>query len=162
VIDYSRTARRPEEGTLDGREREKHVMIASVLPTFPVMPLHPQHRLQRFQFDFTTDCSQCKQIIRTNKPTYTCLACCYDLCARCFVGAGGVDTHPLPCEAPPAKPIELKDYQQVEFVEGLKEYECTVCLSVAHKSVALPGCGQYHCCDRTLKLGAHWTEADSP
>jgi hypothetical protein len=134
--------------------REKYVMIGFHVPRLQAVtvPLHPQHRLQRFQFDFIADCRQCKQIIRTNKPTYTCLVCCYDLCTRCFVDAGGVDTHPLPCEAPPAKQIELKNFQQVEFVEDLNEHQCAVCLSAAYKPVSLPECGQ--CAETSRDLRA--------
>jgi hypothetical protein len=108
--------------------------------------LHPHH-LQRVQFpsldtERVVECARCVREIEAPECSYSCLVCMFDLCTKCFVSEGGVDTHPLPWEAPPAKRIKLENLQSVEFVEDLKEYECAVCLSAAPNPVTLPSCRQ--------------------
>jgi hypothetical protein len=121
----------------------KHVTIAPALPILQAIPLH-EHPLQRFLIECSYMCDGCQHRQEPNKAErfYVCLVCDYGFCTKCFVGAGGVDTHPLPCEPPPAKPIQHENLDRVEFVDELKEHECAVCLSAAHKPVLLPGCGQ--------------------
>jgi hypothetical protein len=100
-----------------GPRRERYANIAPVLPQLQPVPLHPQHQLQRFQFDIDTACVKCSKAVKKGGPTYSCLSCCYDLCTRCFVAVGGVDTHPLPCQPPQLKsPSKLANYEAVEFV----------------------------------------------
>jgi hypothetical protein len=122
-------------------QREKYVMIAPALPVLQAVPPHPKHPLQRFHFDLETVCVKCSKAVNKGRPAYSCLQCCYDLCTRCFVAAGGIDTDPLPCQ-PPAKQIQLENLQSVEFVDELKEHECAVCLSATWKPAVLPACGE--------------------
>jgi hypothetical protein len=121
---------------------ERYVAEMATVPLLEAVPLHP-HQLQRHEFECSYICDGCQARNDPDKPTsiYNCLMCHFGLCTRCFLGAGGVDPNPPPCERP-VPLTRLKTFQTVEFVEDLKEYECAVCLSAAFTPIVLPGCGQ--------------------
>jgi hypothetical protein len=132
------------DGKYTGPPQRRTAFLQSLtLPSLTVIPLHPRHQLQRFRFDFDWACSKCKkQKYAGQSQAYSCLPCKYDFCVDCFIADGGVDTHPLPVVAVPVKRMKFENYQKVEFVEELKEYECGVCLAVVQKPLNLQ-CGQF-------------------
>jgi hypothetical protein len=124
-------------------ERRTAFLQSLTLPSLTAIPLHPEHQLQRCCFDFDWTCSKCATTkIAGLSQAYSCLPCKYDLCVDCFSADGGVDTHPLPCVAPPAERVELTNYSDVKFVVPSKELECQLCKATVYEPANLL-CGQH-------------------
>jgi hypothetical protein len=144
-------------------ERKIAQIRSAVLPPLPPVATH-SHHLQRFAFDFLWSCSECgKETGASEAQAYSCLPCHYDLCVDCFVAQGGVDTHPLPCVAPPAKRLKFEDYSKITFVDELKELECPSCLSTVCRPPNLL-CGEFQrsfpICFALASIGSSFVRID--